>query len=490
MKKYIYVSAILCAGLMASCSTTDYYNTQEGGAYREYYVQKIKADYDAAFKAAFGEIDSNQSWDFSIAGKKKGVRAAEDEGIQNSDYVFVVEGDKSKVTESVELPGSPVQACDKYFKNKYGKDNSIYGSPKYTIISKGEVIIAPAWHGYCTDDYIFVVEGTNPQTGLITRYTFTTSEIKGLLGYGEWGANTKPIGAAGGQKKPKGWVFPFPNGTLVNFYLMRGEEKGTTIKVNENEDLYDENVLHATSSDPYYTDVFLLDDPDNNKDFDDLIVFIATRKGVEAPEVTEDLTQIITGPSKRYMVEDLGASQSSDIDFNDVVVDFYQLTKKIEHRVNGLTTSFETEDIQTAVIRALGGTKNIHLYVGDECIYSKSGHNAYSITDMLNTSENTNYDSETNAIETIDLSTKNGTPWCPWNADSNNIKIVVDDNNADAGSGQVQKPDPSVSWSITWAEPGTVPSVIAVDPVQNWNYERISVFDTGSSLNLLQLTRK
>lgn len=71
MKKYIYVSAILCAGLMASCSTTDYYNTQEGGAYREYYVQKIKADYDAAFKAAFGEIDSNQSWDFSIAGKKK-----------------------------------------------------------------------------------------------------------------------------------------------------------------------------------------------------------------------------------------------------------------------------------------------------------------------------------------------------------------------------------------------------------------------------------
>ena len=44
MKKYIYVSAILCAGLMASCSTTDYYNTQEGGAYREYYVQKIKAD--------------------------------------------------------------------------------------------------------------------------------------------------------------------------------------------------------------------------------------------------------------------------------------------------------------------------------------------------------------------------------------------------------------------------------------------------------------
>ena len=109
---------------------------------------------------------------------------------------------------------------------------------------------------------------------------------------------------------------------------------------------------------------------------------------------------------------------------------------------------------------------------------------------MLNTSENTNYDSETNAIETIDLSTKNGTPWCPWNADGNNIKIVVDDNNADSGSGQVQKPDPSVSWSITWAEPGTVPSVIAVDPVQNWNYERISVFDTGSSLNLLQLARK
>ncbi len=490
MRKYIYVSAILCAGLMVSCSTTDYYNTQEGGAYREYYVQKIKADYDAAFKAAFGEIDSNQSWDFSIAGKKKGVRAAENEGIQNSDYVFVVEGDKSKVKESVELPASPIAQCRNFFRGKYGQDNSKYGSEKFTIISKGEVIIAPIWHGYCADDYTFVVDGTNPQTSLVTRYTFTTLEIKELLGYGEWGANTDPIETSVGSTHPKGWVFPFPDGTLVNFYLMNGEEKGTTIKGDKNnKDLYGNSMMHP-NSDPHYTDIFLLDDSDNNKDFDDLIVFIATREGVEAPEVTEDLTQIITGPSKRYMVEDLGASQSSDIDFNDVVVDFYQLTKQIEHRVNGLTTSFETEDIQTAVIRALGGTKNIHLYVGDECIYSKSGHDGYSIGDMLNTSGNINYDSETNAIETIDLSTKNGTSWCPWSADSNNIKIVVDDNNADAGSGQVQKPDPLVSWSITWAEPGTVPSVIAVDPIQYWNYERISVFDTGSSLNLLQLTRK
>jgi len=490
MKKYIFTFGILFVG-MVSCSSPDYYNTLEGEAYREYYVEKIKADYTAAFISAFGEIAPNQSWDFSIAGKKRSsVRTAKNETVQDADYVFIVEGDKSELKESVELPASPISACSKFFEKKDGKDNSKEGDKEYTIISQGEVIIAPAWHGECTIDYTFVVEGIHPQTGIITKYTFSPKEIGALLNYGNW-IQTEAI--QNGDGKPKGWIFPFSKGTLVHFYLMNGDRQGTTIKAKKNSNLYGNNVLHP-NQDPHYTDVFLLDDANNDKDYNDLVVFTATNEGVAPPPiVTEDKTQIIPGPSKRYMVEDLGASQSSDIDFNDIVADFYQVTKRTETYKNGQLTNTKEESIQTAIIRALGGTKNIRLFVGNECIYTKSGHTDYSIYDMLNTSGNINYNSETNAIETIDLSTKGGNPWLPWIADSNNIKIVVDDNNYnvdETSSDNVQRPDRAVSWSIAWADPGTVPSIIAVDPIEKWNYERISVFDNSAELNLLKLTQK
>ena len=140
--------------------------------------------------------------------------------------------------------------------------------------------------------------------------------------------------------------------------------------------------------------------------------------------------------AKRYFIEDLGSKK--DFDFNDIVVDVYQA-------VNGS---------QKAIIRAMGGTIDFTLKIGDtEWTKSVQGAAAgYQVEKMYNT-ENPEWDAN--------LAEFTVTGWKPGD---NNITCTV---NSVANDG--------VILSIPFPRVGDVPMILAFDTWVDWMKEKVSL---------------
>ena len=154
------------------------------------------------------------------------------------------------------------------------------------------------------------------------------------------------------------------------------------------------------------------------------------------------------------MVEDLGSTD--DFDFNDIVVDveIYDV-KKITKR-NGVISGTEVvkADQQRAVVRALGGTIDFELYIGDtNTPWIKSVDSEYSVGTMVNTT-NINFKQE---LAKFDVT--------GWDPELNNIRVVVNGNPS-------QGTQPR---SIDFPKAGEVPMIIAYDTNVNWQAERVSL---------------
>ncbi|MCF0187635.1 MAG: hypothetical protein HUJ98_14250, partial [Bacteroidaceae bacterium] len=187
----------------------------------------------------------------------------------------------------------------------------------------------------------------------------------------------------------------------------------------------------------------------SNKDCNDLIFKM---EGVVPVPLREPyLSKVIT--AKRYMVEDLGATATSDIDFNDIVVDFvYSFDKEFEivdketdHayiRLTGNTKNY----VLTTTIRALGGVLDMELYTvngnQENLLFKKSASttvgnwtwnnlSALNYQTMYNTgwsSDPFHYnpksaDSQNSWIGQSEVKSDN--PITLWEPDKNNIMIVV-----------------------------------------------------------------
>lgn len=243
---------------------------------------------------------------------------------------------------------------------------------------------------------------------------------------------------------------------------------------------------------------------------------------------------LMTDTSKRYMVEDLGATQASDIDFNDVVVDFSEIIK-IHHRTTYNSqgkiqsdTPDRMDGQQEVTVKALGGTKDISLYIGDpednkvlvfkkstagsvaqqedskikfrtnyggaenfsnveaEVMYntntSKNGDGKYGLSDYLFTVK------LGSPIQTSNLADSTFTyKTTAWQPDLNNVYVVVTDSPTYTSDGVQVVPNSSNQTIITFPANGTVPTMIAVPTTQAWNYERISVFTHDREGSKLQL---
>lgn len=256
----------------------------------------------------------------------------------------------------------------------------------------------------------------------------------------------------------------------------------------------------------------------NGDDHNDVMLLMVSNS-YTAPPASIPIEELQTGndieyshynttASKRYMVEDLGATESSDIDFNDIVIDIMS-GKIVTYTAleGGIITGFYEypNEIQRAVVRALGGTKDFTIYVGDREIFTKSTatsvlNNTYTengissplarleVGTMYNTmaydvSSEPDYEG---VIAVIDLNTNFNNPWIP---EENNVSINVWGVNGYMGeltnTGEPISGTPSVRpdglTHIEFPKNGTVPAMIAVPLTQEWNYERISVFDRNSS---------
>lgn len=261
--------------------------------------------------------------------------------------------------------------------------------------------------------------------------------------------------------------------------------------------------------------LFISCEAGTDKDLNDVVFLFEGEPYIpETIETKDESEPVVETVSKRYMVEDLGASDKSDIDFNDIVVDLIQTTSSVKKTTTTIVDGKVVSSVevvgtptisQTAQIYALGGTKDIEVYIGQTMIFKKStatnintGYPGNLVklnpekmyntgTGLLDKTENsdTNYETST-AITTVQTLSDN-----PWVPNGNNIWVKVYADSENSSSVDKNQAPTKDSWKIAWPETGTVPQIIAVDTDKTWNQERVSVFtkegEPGYNLNILKL---
>ncbi len=177
-----------------------------------------------------------------------------------------------------------------------------------------------------------------------------------------------------------------------------------------------------------------------DSDYNDLVLCIVGNPDIPVAEpLISDSYTVETSTEKRYMIEDLGATD--DFDFNDIVVDVSDnsvITHHVTTENNLISTDViaKTESTQKAIIRHLGGTLTFRLTIGDKDFGEMPGR--------MDVNPDAEYDI---------------TGWVPID---NNISVKVKEQ-----SGAV--------FTVTFPKAGTAPMIIAVDPTQAWMEERQAI---------------
>lgn len=528
MKKTIYNIAVLAiagfAGLVTSCSND--FDFDEARRENPEYAFKEN------FEKAFGTIDPNQSWDFTRGVYTHKTRAEYEPTVTTGEY-FVVEKNTTLKWLQDHL--------------KEGKDNRSLGKPFTLTMPDNSFTIVPIYQGQASMAWdLHMVVGT----GADAKDLKIWSKSQGIQTSNN-GTNWTNLSSGGNTLEAKNLralqytVDNIPVGTDIYFYLeittggTNYATKGTKQSSLAGMMLALQNVTRPSNL-AADKEILIMGCEDANLsgsdwDMNDVVFLIYGNPEAPHPlEITNGEQTKTETISKRYMVEDLGATTESDIDFNDLVVDVEEVRTitTIMEMTNGKLDKQGTKDIsakQTITIRALGGTKDIALYIGGQAnpIFRKStesdnlnadyrennivtGALTSLTTDyMYNTgfykaTPNYNgiiaqyevdveYDLETHTevykvkkeedkditeqnVTIIDSYTKKTGYWEP---SQNNIKVVVADDSQflsnftpNDGTNQVTEG----IKVIEFPENGTVPTMIAVDPEQKWNNERVSVF--------------
>jgi hypothetical protein len=162
---------------------------------------------------------------------------------------------------------------------------------------------------------------------------------------------------------------------------------------------------------------------ETNGGYTDLILIVQ--------KITEEKTLKI---AKRYMVEDLGGSDESDIDFNDVVFDVLQYS----------------DGSQECIVRALGGTLPITIKVG-----STEWSKPEPVGKIQNTQDGYDLYAE---LAVFEIEKKD------WNNSTNNVEVHVKDVNG-------------FEFVTTFPNNGNIPAMIAFSVIKEWNIEKVPVTD-------------
>ena len=460
MKKSNLLLAAACSAAVAftSCSK-DLQGTS--------YFEAQKQAYTSNFEAKYGAINPNQTWDFTTGERQLATRgySAIKTTIMEEGISF---GDVSKL--QFENKGSY-----KVIKGGAEKNNDLLDA-LHTVLpemkqhtGKPAVLVAPS-----SSFYIYPIF-----SGGELRYN-----VKVKVGDQEpitvFAKDYKKFQTVNGMTKDdnntvinmKGIKIEAPVGTPVEIYLdnfMR--TNGSTY----------ENVMGTTNGKAIYVDIpdgivpeledvtlqenaivkyigieDLRSGVDSNcdNDYNDVVLAVIGNPDIPQEKIIENNTyQVKTARTKRYMVEDLGATD--DFDFNDLVVDVSENTVET-HKVtieNGVKISDEVIDTRTdpatAVIRAMGGTIDFELTIG-QTKWVKS-ENGFEVKTMYNTQGTIDFNKE---LAVFDVE--------GWTYDGNQVEI------------KVQGKDGKL-FSIVFPKAGEAPMIIAVDPTQKWMGERISV---------------
>ena len=490
MRKIFLQSVIALSAITAFMSCSKDIEAFNASAIEE----KQKNDYASSFVAKYGPIDPNQSWDFTTGERRLATRGATtisttimENGISWGDVskIKTVKQDDADAwnhtnivienDNATEKNGALLNAMVKALPEGRGQN----GKPVVLVAPSSGFWIYPLFSGGLLTYDLKVKVGDQAPVTVFTKDWINFQTVNGMKKvinkngeYVEDGTvNMKgiyieaPVGtaievyidniycytkAAGNDAYEK--AFPSPAGTTNGraIYVdidegIRPEIEGVTLK--ENAVIKYIGIEDISAGAPL---------PGDN-DFNDLVLAVIGNPDVPQEKIIEeDQYEVKTCVPKRYMIEDLGSI--GDFDFNDIVVDVEDYTVET-HKVtyeNGIIKTDVVESTKSdptkAIIRALGGTIDFELQIGDT--KWKKSESDYVVTTMYNTQGTIDYDKVLAEFEVTG-----------WNASDNNISVTVTEK-----SGHV--------FNIMFPKEGTAPMIIAVDPTQKWMGERVSVPST------------
>ena len=462
--KSIFLHSLVAAGFfvaVTSCSK-DIPNPS--------YEEIQKKSFTSNFIAKYGPIDSNQTWDFTTGESRlatrgitairteimeKGIDFGDLSNLKTKDVKFNghPEWDYIVIEGGVEKNAELLNAIGQVLPEKIKK----VGKPAVLVAPASSFYIYPLFSGgNLRFDLKVKVGDQEPVTVFQKDYTnFQT--INGMKK------------ANGETVNMRGIKIEAPVGTPVEVYLdnlteLSGSIRKDAVGTSNGYAVYvdipkgivpqlDDVELMANAAVKY---IGIEDDTSqgSDKDYNDVVLAVVGNPDVPQENViTQDKYDVKTCRAKRYMIEDLGATD--DFDFNDVVVDVeeYVVYTHQVTRENGVLKSDEIISTETAptkaFIRALGGTIDFELVIGNTQ-WSK-GQNGINIKTMYNTQGTIDYDKVLAEFEVTG-----------WDYKSNNVAFRTN-----GQDGQM--------YTVTFPKAGTAPMMIAVDPTQNWMNERVSV---------------
>lgn len=508
MKNWLSYSVACAALMLSACGAEDYFNTENGEAYREKYTQDVKNEFRTNFEEKFGVISPSQTWDF--AGNNPYLTRAVEysatavEGLNfglnpQSEYVkkgytgllnkWVIKDGTNNITSS-----SPNYGIYNDISVKQLPDSKQHtGKTAYLVAPSNDFTIYPvsAQGGYTYDLYVKV--GENPEVKVFSK-NFSASDKPYVNGMA-YSINEKN-GEVSKSTMP-GIHINAEVGTEIQIYLKNIKNGNTSVNKNVLVGLGTSNGIYVEPSDPNikpdiegmlpnaeirYIGIEDQYDattkkPAGDLDFNDLVLCIVGNPFVPKEIIIENgESTVSTSVSKRYMIEDLGTTD--DFDYNDVVVDVVKTTS-VHHKITYVNGE-KTEDVITgtdvdtkAIIRALGGTLDFNLTIGNTT-WSKRAvtNNPYAMWNtgtptsakdekgfVVYDGTNINWNAEEYVITGIE----------GWNPEDNNISIEVFQNRmSDAASTGIN------AWSMRteFPAPGATPFIIAVPVTQKWSVER------------------
>lgn len=452
---------------ITSCSKTDVYDEkqQEANKAAEEQVkqEKVVDEYEKNFIDTYGEIDPDQSWDFSTGDEyfslPSSARAATRGDLEDR-YL-------TKSQSYYEIESATLSKMNEVFKE--GRNNYSTGKKFAMTVPENDFTIMPIFMGTSGGNFKLCmhvdgvgeidvwnkwegiqVKGKNKNGRTVTDWTdvYTFDNDHNCLN--ATAIQSKYITFHG-----------LPAGATMYFYLkITSAASGYNtagMSLGSLNDYMREYQFGANDLTPAKLpgdvdkpEIKIIGCEDavtnSDKDYNDVVFMLYGEPYVPESFEVEDLEKTV---KKRYFVEDLGTSD--DTDFNDIVVDVVSTYtyKKTTSETDIVTFSDETLKSQKAEIRALGGTLDFELNIGGTT-WKKSDNFDYKV--MYNTQE----PDYTKVLHTINLPNE-------YDPASNDISVTV-----------YQKDSNMPSAKVNFPKNGTVPMIIAANAYEKWSVERVA----------------
>ena len=467
MKMNVKMMAAAMAVLGAvSCSKSDVFDPGQAEeikkAQEEAKIEQSKTDYEANFVEKYGEVDPNQSWDFSTGDEYFGIPSSAKAATRGEATTYTM----TKSQNYYQVEQSTLSKMNEVFKEKTNNYNT--GKQFAMTVPENDFTIMPIFMGesggnfklYMHVDGIGEIEvwskwegiqvkGTNSSGKKFTTWTDLKSFDSGKNCLNATAIQSKYITFHG-----------LPAGATMYFYLKITSAAsgyntvGNTLgSLNDYMREYQFGANDVTPSELPGVDkpeikIIGCEDAVTNsdKDYNDVVFMLYGEPYVPESFEVKDLEKTV---KKRYFVEDLGATD--DFDFNDIVVDVISTYsyKQTTSETGIVTFSDETLTSQKAEIRALGGTLDLELNIGGKT-WKKS--TKFDPTVMYNTTE-PDYNK---VLDSFDLP-------LTYDPSSNNISVKV-----------YQKDSENVSTQVNFPAKGAVPMIIALNAYAEWALERVA----------------